>query len=176
MNLSTPVWVIPADIIRKNEKFCFENNITERSLNRLVEASLLWARKNHRTKKHEILEESFENLKKYIEYRYLKGAATINALNGLIKPEYLKVKYPIYFDKQRIWYSYSDLMDLYGNILQWDTCFNCKFIGECVIMHLLEGRYDTTDKCFLIRLSSFVDLLKLRDYCIDSKKWLPRNK
>lgn len=173
MNEGPPVWLIPADIIRKNEKFCFQNNITERSLSKLVEAFLLRGRKNHRTKKLEILEESFEILKRHIEYRYLKCASLVDAKNLSKKPEYLKVKYSIYYDKSHSWYSYSELREFYNDILQWDTCFDCKFIGDCVTMRLLDGRYSQNEKCYLIQLSSFVDLLKLRDYCIDRAKWLP---
>lgn len=167
-----PVWYLPDQILSKYHDFCFINNINERRLVRMFDAFLLRGRGNRNSRKIEILQESFEELMAHIEYNFSRR--TNNKANILVKiPEYLKYKYSIYYDKELNWYTPSEILKTYYNILKNEKYFTCEFIGELVQMGLIIGKYAPKEDCYFILLTSFVELMKLREHCVRQYLILP---
>ncbi len=167
-----PVWLLPEDILRKYEEFCFINNITERRLVRLFDTFLLRGRGNRKSKKVEILQESFEDIMKHIEYNFYKRTGNKSDLPVKI-PEYLKYKYRIFYDSALNWYTPSEILNTYCDILKNETFFTCEFLGDLVMMGLIVGKYSPRENCYYILLTSFVELMKLREHSVRQYLLLP---
>lgn len=167
-----PVWLLPEDILRKYEEFCFINNITERRLVRLFDTFLLRGRGNRKSKKVEILQESFEDIMKHIEYNFYKRTSNKSDLPVKI-PEYLKYKYQIFYDSKLNWYTPSEILTTYCDILKNETYFTCEFLGDLVMMGLIVGKYSPRENCYYILLTSFVELMKLREHSVRQYLLLP---
>lgn len=166
-----PVWLLPAEILKKYDNFCFVNNISERRLVRLFDNFLLRGRLNRNSKKIEILLESFEVLQGHIKYNLLKQVSKAEA--KIIIPIYCKTKYRIFYDRSMNWYTPSEVLKAYSEFLAHERSFTCEFIGELAHIGLVTGKYNPTENCYYILLPSFVDMVKLRDYSVSQYLFLP---
>jgi hypothetical protein len=168
-----PNWLLPEDLIRKYEGVCQLNHITERRLTRLFDAFLLRGRCNRKSSRIEILEESFEELLDHVRYTLQKQLSKLDKRLPVKIPEYCKHKYRIYYDSSFNLYTPSEILKTYSEFLQYERYFSPEFIGELVHMGLITGKYSPGENCYYVLLSSFVDIIKLREYCVDGYKLLP---
>lgn len=166
-----PVWLLPDEIVRKYENFCFVNNITERRLVRLFDNFLLRGRINRNSKKVEILEESFEDLRNHIRYNLFKQGSKSEAKG--IMPDYCKIKYQIPYDSSMNWYTPKEILEIYSTFLKYEKSLTSEFIGELAYIGLLTGKYNPSENCYHIHLPSFVEFLKYREYSLMQYRWLP---
>lgn len=165
-----PVWLMPDEIIKKYDDFCFSNQISEKTIIRLLDAFLLRGRNNRHTRKVEILLESFEELQNHIRYTLFRQGSKHEA--KFHRPDYLKYKYRIPYDSSKNWYTPSELMETYA-FLKNEINFNPKFIGELAQISLIIGKYQPSESCYHILLPSFVEMMKYRDFSVDRYKMLP---
>ncbi|MBA2613941.1 MAG: hypothetical protein H0U95_18405 [Bacteroidetes bacterium] len=158
-----PVWLLPEALIGTSKDFCFKNNITERVLRSLVDAFLLRARSNRNSKKTEILQESFEQLQRHINYNFLKRTANIGSI--IPEPEYINKKYKIFYDKSQTWYTPKEILETYP-FLKLEKSYTCEFIGDLVQIGMVIGKFQRSEDCFFISLPSFVWLLKYHEFTV----------
>ncbi|MDP1801193.1 MAG: hypothetical protein Q8L81_07575 [Bacteroidota bacterium] len=165
-----PVWLLPETIVDRYNEFCFKNNLTEKRLVQLYDAFLLRGRDHRNSKKIEILQESFEILQQHIKYNLMKqGSNNEDIINT---PHYLKYKYEIFYDKEKNWYTPSELIDTYS-FLKNERHFTSKFIGEMAYIGMIIGKYQPHENCYYIHLPSFVWLIKYREYIVRQYLMLP---
>ena len=166
-----PIWLNPENITKMFNDFCFFNHIDEKRIVKLFDAHLLRGNDNRQTRKIEILQESFEELREHIKYQRFKLASKIEA--KLKMPIYCKYKYRIYYDRSNHLYTPTELLKTYSDVLRHEKHFTVEFIGELVTMGMLIGKYKPSENCYLVFLPSFVELLKFREYNIDKMHILP---
>ena len=167
-----PVWLLTDDLIKKYFDFCFQRNINERFLVKLFDAHLLRGQTNRRLKKVEILEESFLELLKHINY---------NLQMQMYYSNEEKISVPIYcliedktirYNIDRSWYTATDLMKELPSIKH-HKIYTVDFINELMLKGILRGRYDKTEKIGFILLPSFIELIKYRDYTLTQNLFYP---
>ena len=167
-----PVWLTPEDIIEKHYKdFCFYNQITDRRITKLFDAFLLRGRYFRHTSKVEILQESFEDLQNHIRYTLFKQVSKQEA--KMKRPKYLDYKYEIPYDHNRVWFTPSDLLETYSQFLKYEKDFTTDFLGDLTLINLVAGKYQPSEHCYHISLTSFVEILKFREYNISQYRILP---
>lgn len=170
-----PHWLLPEDIVNKYRNYCFYNNITERRIVKLFDASLLIGRPNRTSKKVEILEESFEYIQKHIEYSFLKRTGNLKLNAHFTIPQYLKVKYELPYDNGLTWYTPTEVRKTYEFIFKKEEALTIQLLGDLVQMGLVIGKYDPKENCYYMLLTSFVEILKLHEYCVSEKLLFPRS-
>jgi hypothetical protein len=167
-----PVWLSTDDLIKKYFDFCFQRNINERFLVKLFDAHLLRGQTNRRLKKVEILEESFLELLKHINYNLQKQMYYSNE-EKISVPIYCLIEdNTIRYNIDRSWYTASDLMNELPSIKQ-HKIYTVDFINELMLKGILRGRYDKTEKIGFILLPSFIELIKYRDYTLTQNLFYP---
>lgn len=171
MYSKNPVWLLPEDILKKYRNFCFYNNITERRLIKLFEAFMLCGMTNRKSRKIEIIQESFELLQNHIHFNRNMQAAKKDA--DVLRPEYLNIRYQIFSDNSLVWYTPKDLLETYAETVSLDKHFTTEFIGELTDIGLILGRYSPTDNCYNVLSRSFLWLLKYRKFILDQYGLLP---
>ncbi len=166
-----PVWLLPEDIIKKYKDFCFYNNLSERRIVKLFDSFLLVGRDNRKAKKIEVIQESFEYLKRHIQFNYDMQGSKDNS--EIKRPDYLKYKYQIIYDKSLVWYTPKDLLETYFDLIKYDKNFNTEFIGDLAHSGLIMGRFHTSENCYLVSSRSFIWLLKYRKFIVEQYGLLP---
>ena len=172
MHLKEPMWLLPDEILKKYFDFCFQRNINERFLVKLFDAHLLRGQTNRKLKKIEILEESFLELLKHINYNLQMQMFNSNAEKILI-PIYCVIEdETIRYNRNRSWYTATELMKELPSIKH-HKVFTVDFINELMLKGILRGRYDKTEKLGFILLPSFIELIKYRDYTLTQNLFYP---
>ena len=166
-----PLWLLPEEVIKKYEDFCFMNGINEKRLVKLFDVGLLRGNDNRQTRKIEILEESFEDLRNHIKYNHFLQGSKADAVVKM--PVYIKYRYKIYYEKNYHWHTPAEALKTYSNILQYEKNISIEFIGELVSMNVVIGRYKPSESSYQVFLPSFTDLIKYREYSVEKNHWLP---
>lgn len=165
-----PVWLLPEQIVQKYEEFCFYNHITERRIVKLFDAHLLRGKENRHGHKILVLQESFDLLKGHVHYTSMKKTLGHEAKSK--RPNYLNCKYQIYYDSNKNWYTPKEILEIYS-FLKYEGRFNTEFIGELYQVGLVLGKYQSSEGCYHISLSSFVDLLKYLNFTLTQSLIFP---
>lgn len=166
MSLKEPIWLLTDEIIKKYFDFCFQRNINEKFLVRLFDAHLLRGQPNRKLKKVEILEESFLELLKHINYNLQRQMYHSHA-EKISVPTYcctIEDK-TIHYNLDKSWYTATELLEEINSLKQ-HKIYTVDFINELMHKGILRGRYDKTDKTALILLPSFIELIKYRNYTL----------
>ncbi len=161
-----PVWLTTKEIINKYYAFCYDKDITERFLVKLFDAHLLRGNTNRKLKKIEILEESFLELLKHINYNLEQYSFRFDGTKISV-PQYCfeEQKTKIYSNIENSWYTSSEVIritEIHANC----KCFTVEFLNELVEKFIVRGRYDKSMKVNLILLPSFKELMKYRNYTL----------
>ncbi|MBK6834036.1 MAG: hypothetical protein IPG89_07100 [Bacteroidetes bacterium] len=159
-----PVWLTTDQIINKYFEFCFERNITERFLVKLFDAHLLRGQNNRKLKKVEILEESFLELIKHINYN-LQIQMYRFSEEKISVPNYCEIGNKITtYSIDKSWYTASEILYEMPAI-KYHKIFTVDFINELMDKGMLRGRIDRSQKVGLILFClPFMELLKYRNY------------
>ena len=171
MYTADPIWLKPEDIVKKFKDFCDYNNITPRMLIKLFDSFLLRGRDNRKTKDIEILVESFEDLKKHIEYNFDKRIS--KEASKLGRPHYLTRKYTVFYDSSNNWYTPKEVLHTYSPFLKYEKSFSCEFIGSLALIGLIIGKFNTSENCYHVQLSSFLELMKYQEYSLQQYRIFP---
>lgn len=160
-----PVWLTTDEILRKYFEFCFERNITERFLVKLFDAHLLRGQNNRKIKKVEILEESFLELIKHINYNLQVQMYKFNE-EKISVPNYCQIENKIIiYSIDKSWYTASEIIHEVP-AMRYHKIFTVDFINELMEKGMIRGRMDRSQKVGLILLPSFIELLKYRNYML----------
>lgn len=160
-----PVWLIPEDILKKYRNFCFYNNISERRLVQFYETNILSGVHNKKTKKIEIIEESFELLQNHIQFN--RNMQSAKQYSDVSRPQYLNLKYEIFSDNSLIWYTPKEILERYSETIAYHKHFTTTFIGDLTDVGLVLGRYNPSENCYNVLCRSFLWLLKYRKFIVD---------
>jgi len=166
-----PVWLNPEDILKRYKDFCFYNNISERRIVKLFDTFLLGGRDNRKTKKIEVIQESFDYLKKHVQFNFDVQGSKDNS--EIIKPDYLKYHYQVFYDTNLVWYTPKDLLDTYYELVKYDKNFTTEFIGDLANIGLIIGKFHTSENCYLVSSRSFIWLLIYRKFIVEQYGLLP---
>lgn len=164
-----PVWLTTDEILAKYFEFCFQRNITERFLVKLFDAHLLRGQNNRKIKKVEILEESFLELLKHINYNLQVQMYKFNE-EKISVPNYCLIenKTTIYSINES-WYTASEII-YHTPAIKYHKIFNVEFINELMEKGILRGRIDRSQKIRLILLPSFIELMKYRNHTLNQNQ------
>lgn len=165
MRTKEPVWLTTDQIIRKYFEFCYARNITEKFLVKLFDAYLLRGQNNRKLKKVEILEESFLELIKHINYNLQIQMYRFNH-EKISVPNYCEIENKTTeYEIENSWYTASEIIYHMPSI-KYHKIFTVEFINELMDKGMVRGRIDRTQKIGLILLPSFLELLKYRNYML----------
>lgn len=160
-----PIWLTTDQVVKKYFEFCFSRNITEKFLVKLFDAHLLRGQCNRKLKKVEILEESFLELLKHINYNLQVQMYRFNR-EKISVPNYCEMgDVMMEYDIENSWYTASEILFQMPE-LKYHRIFTVEFINELMDKGMIRGRFDRTQKVGLILLPSFVELLKYRNHMI----------
>jgi hypothetical protein len=160
-----PVWLTTDQVISKYFDFCFDRNITEKFLVKLFDAHLLRGQNNRKLKKVEILEESFLELLKHINYNLQLQMYRFNH-EKISVPNYCEIENKVTeYSLEKSWHTASEILQEMPAI-KYHKIFTVDFINELMDKGMVRGRIDRTQKVGLILLPSFIELLKYRNYMI----------
>ena|SRR3989344_3473143 len=160
-----PVWLTTDQIISKYFDFCFERNITEKFLVKLFDAHLLRGQNNRKLKKVEVLEESFLELIKHINYNLQVQMYRFNS-EKISVPNYCEMGNQITtYSLDKSWYTASEII-YHMPTIKYHKMFTVEFINELMDKGMVRGRIDRTQKVGLILLPSFIELIKYHNYMI----------
>jgi hypothetical protein len=171
-----PVWLSPNEVIKKYFNVCNERKIHEKFLARLYDAHLLRGKINRKTKKIELLEESWLDLLLLINHNL---HSQLIPLNG----EPIKIYAPKYYhtldgklitDSDKTWYTPSELLNVY-DFLEHEKIFTVEFVGSLSDTGILRGHFNNTEKCRHILLPSFNKLLEYREHTIVQNLFFPNS-
>ena len=167
-----PVWLLPDEILRKYFDFCFQRNITERFIVKLFDAHLLRGQTNRKLKKVEILEESFLELLKHINYN-LQKQMYYSIEEKISVPIYCAIEDgTVRYNLDKSWYTATELLEELKSLKQ-HKIYTVDFINELMHKGIIRGRYNKTEKIGLILLPSFIELIKYRDYTLTQNLFFP---
>ena len=173
MDSKEPIWLLTDDLLKKYFEFCFQRNITERFLVKLFDAHLLRGQNNRKLKKVEILEESFLELLKHINYNLHRQMYHHSKDEKISVPIYCSIEdKTMRYNLDKSWYTATELLEELKSLKQ-HKIYTVDFINELMHKGILRGRYDKTDKLGLILLPSFIELIKYRDYTLTQNLFYP---
>lgn len=165
MHTKEPIWLTTDQVIRKYFEFCVARNITDKFLVKLFDAHLLRGQNNRKLKKVEILEESFLELIKHINYNLQIQMYSFNH-EKISVPNYCEMEsIGTIYSIQDSWYTASEIIYQMPDI-KYHKIFTVEFINELMDKGMVRGRIDRTQKVGLILFPSFIELLKYRNYMI----------
>lgn len=174
MDTKEPVWLSTLDIRLKYEGLCAEKGFSRRLIVKLYRAHLLRGYYDPHHKRFMILEESWLEMVKHVNYNlYLQ----IFPLDGepirFSVPTYCNSLTQIRYDLEKNWYTPTELLAEYEKLRD-DKVFDIFFIKQLMHCGLIRGGYDPKEKVTTILLASFIELLLYRDYILRQNMVSPR--
>jgi len=168
------VWLSTVDILRKYESLCVEKNFGRKFIVKLFRANLLRGYYDSHNKKFMILEESWLELIKHVNYNLYLQIFPIDT-------EPIKFCIPPYCGKlavlpsslEKNWYTPSELLEEHDKLLT-DKIFDITFIRQLVHCGLVRGGYDPKEKITQVLRPSFIELLLYRDYILQQNMVGPK--
>lgn len=174
MGTKEPVWLSTVDILRKYEGLCIEKNFTRKFIIKLFRGNLLRGFYNSHFKKFMILEESWLELVKHVNYNlYLQIFPLDDEPIRFSIPTYCNNLNRVRYDLEKNWYTATELLEEY-NDLQMDKTFDIVFIRQLVQSGLIRGGYDPKEKITHILRASFIEFLLYRDYILQQNMVSPK--
>lgn len=169
-----PVWLAPNEVIAKYSNVCRERKIYDKFLSRLYDAHLLRGRLNRKTKKVELLEESWLDLLLLINYNLSSQIIPLNGEPIIVYPPkyYHTLTGKLIYDSDKFWYTPTEILSIY-KFLEHEKNYTVEFVGDLVDKGIVRGRYDNTEKCYHILLPSFNKLLEYRENTILQNLFFP---
>jgi hypothetical protein len=174
MGTKLPVWLSTMDIQRKYEGLCIEKNLTRKFIVKLFRANLLRGHYDSVNKRFMILEESWLDLIKHMNYNmYLQIFPVEGEAPRFSVPTYCHHPKYLHFQMERNWYTPTEVLEEYS-MLKHEKEFNIRFLRQLVHAGLVRGSYDPKEKIIQILMPSFIELLLYRDYIIQQNLVSPR--
>lgn len=174
MNIKEPVWLSTIDIRRKYEGLCEEKNFNRKFIVKLYRANLLRGYYDSNHRRFMILEESWLELVKHVNYNLYLQIFPIDGepIRFSIPPYCLKLS-QIRYDLEKNWYTPTELLEEYEKLKD-DKIFDITFINQLVHSGLLRGGHDPKEKITQILVASFIELLLYRDYILQQNMVSPK--
>lgn len=170
MDSKTPVLLSTGKLLEKYHAFCYQHHYTDRFLVRLLDAQLVRGHVNRKSKNVEILESSFLELVKHVNF---------NLQSQMFMTGDVKISVPSYcsditvkrvYDLENAWHSASELVEEITFHYHYNV-FSTEFVNELVERGMLRGRLDKSHKQVLILRPSFIELMYYRNYIIEQNKF-----
>lgn len=174
MDTKQPVWLSTVDIRRKYEGLCEEKGFGRKLIVKLFRANLLRGYYDQHYKRFMILEESWLEMVKHINYNlYLQIFPTGDEPIRFSIPTYCHNVGIVRYDLEKNWYTPTELLIEYEKLRD-DKIFDIVFIKQLVHCGLVRGGYDPKEKLTIVLLASFIELLLYRDYILRQNMVSPK--
>lgn len=169
MNSKEPVWLTSREVIDKYKVFCLDKNIDERFILKLFYANLLRGCYESRAKRIEILESSFLELLKHINYNLEKRLYRFED-DKISVPHYCQeLQKPRIYQIEDNWLTATEILSIVPKLKECKG-FSIEFINELVDKYILRGKYDKSNKVNVILFPSFKELMKYRNYTLEQNR------
>lgn len=174
MGTKLPVWLSTVDIQRKYEGLCIEKNFTRKFIIKLFRANLLRGYYDTHGKKFMILEESWLELIKHVNYNlYLQIFPLDSDPIKFSIPSYCPKPTVVRYSLEKNWYTPTEILEEYRQLEQ-ERIFSVTFISQLVHCGLVRGGYDPKEKSTHVLFASFLELLLYRDYILQQNMVSPK--
>jgi len=174
MDMKEAVWLSTVDIRRKYEGLCEEKGFSRRLIIKLFRANLLRGYYDSHNKKFMILEESWLEMIKHVNYNlYLQIFPLNDEPIKFSVPTYCNNLKQIRYDLEKNWYTPTELLAEYEKLRD-DRIFDIFFIKQLRHCGLIRGGHDPKEKVTIILLASFIELLLYRDYILQRNMVSPK--
>jgi len=166
------LWHTVEDIRRKYPKIFLEDGFTASFIGLLYDADLLRGKFDRTKRQILILDESFLDLLKHIQYNFLIQATSLPGDEIKFSvPPYCSCNTVKRWEPGEHWYTPTEILKEYPRLTE-DRIFNEHFLSQLAHKNIVRGKFDYTDKCTLILKPSFDELINYRNYVIDQRKFL----
>jgi len=174
MDAKEPVWLSTVDIRRKYEGLCEEKNFSRKFIVKLFRANLLRGYYDSTHRRFMILEESWLEMVKHVNYNlYLQIFPIEGEPIKFSVPTYCNNLNQVRYDLEKNWYTPTELLEEYEK-LKYDKIFDVVFIKQLVHCGLIRGGHDPREKVTIVLLASFIELLLYRDYILQQNMVSPK--
>lgn len=171
MDSKIPVLLSTGELLEKYHNFCFQHHFTERFMVRLFDAQLVRGQNNRKSKSIVILESSFLELVKHVNFN-LQLQMFVMGDEKISVPEYCSsIPVSRVYELENAWYTASELIHEL-TFMKYLTAFSVEFMNELVERGMLRGRHERGQKQILILKPSFIELIYYRNYIIEQNKIL----
>lgn len=175
MGEKVSIWYTVEEIRRKYPKMFLADGFTASFIGLLYDADLLRGEYDRTKRQVLILEESFLDLIKHIQYNHLIEATSY--LSDGIKfsiPPYAACNTIKVWEPGEYWYTPGEILKCYPKLAQ-GRIFSEHFLSQLANKYIVRGKFDYSDKCTLILKPSFDELINYRNWVVQQKIIPPNN-
>jgi len=163
------VWHTVEEIRKKYPKIFLEDGFTASFIGLLFDADLLRGKFDRTKRQILILDESFLDLLKHIQYNFLIQATSLPG-------DPIKFSVPPYcscytiksWEADKHWYTPTEIFNFYPKLTE-DKIFSENFLSQLAHKNIVRGKFEYAEKCTFILKPSFDELLNYRNYVIQQK-------